>query len=229
MHLHISVLYVHMCVCVCVLMYVWTLVNCWKQKWNGDKGKMAISINSSSASEGDARDLKKSTHLSAAGGKEWEGRDRDRRREREREREGEGESAVVDIAVLVLLLLLSSIFTLVASYQMAAAQLTFLTFVYTHHGWFCCSCRCCCCFCCYCGWSVYYMCTICCCCFRILYASTAALPLWLFALRSLRFILNIYTNLHSGANGHTTWIEKKKPKKNCKTKNNMFLKSPNNK
>lgn len=131
MHLHISVLYVHMCVCVCVLMYVWTLVNCWKQKWNGDKGKMAISINSSSASEGDARDLKKSTHLSAAGGKEWEGRDRDRRREREREREGEGESAVVDIAVLVLLLLLSSIFTLVASYQMAAAQLTFLTFVYT--------------------------------------------------------------------------------------------------
>jgi len=40
----------------------------------------------------------------------------------------ERESAVVDIAVL---LLSPSIFTLVASYQMAAAQLTFLTFVYT--------------------------------------------------------------------------------------------------
>jgi len=82
----------------------------------------------------------------------------------------ERESAVVDIAVL---LLSPSIFTLVASYQMAAAQLTFLTFVYTLStadfvvlvvvvaADLCTIC-------------VLYVAVACCCCCRILYASTAA-------------------------------------------------------
>lgn len=40
-------------------------------------------------------------------------------------------SAALLLPLLLLFLVSSSIFTLVASYQMAAAQLTFLTFVYT--------------------------------------------------------------------------------------------------